>query len=136
MQQIGFPQKITHAYFLYSKDQKVYWFALILHFSFSIVFSFIFVVLSQIWSGISLGEGALYGIIIWFLWHILFGPDDVNRVVSGSGKAVQLTVIRNNKSMDFSVTPYYDKASREYKLGLWIKEKIAGIGTEQQRLYR
>ncbi len=57
------------------------------------------------------------------------GPDDVNRVVSGSGKAVQLTVIRNNKSMDFSVTPYYDKASREYKLGLWIKEKIAGIGT-------
>lgn len=57
MQQIGFPQKITHAYFLYSKDQKVYWFALILHFSFSIVFSFIFVVLSQIWSGISLGEG-------------------------------------------------------------------------------
>ena len=74
MQQIGFPQKITHAYFLYSKDQKVYWFALILHFSFSIVFSFIFVVLSQIWSGISLGEGALYGIIIWFLWHILLMP--------------------------------------------------------------
>lgn len=57
------------------------------------------------------------------------GPEDVNQIVSGSRKKVNLTVIRDNKAMDFEVTPYFDRESREYKLGLWIKERIAGIGT-------
>lgn len=57
------------------------------------------------------------------------GPDDVNKVVSGSGDSVELTVVRNQKSLNYTVDPYYDKESGEYKLGLWIKEKIAGIGT-------
>lgn len=57
------------------------------------------------------------------------GPEDVNAVVSGSSKDVELTVIRDKKSIDYTITPYYDRESGEYKLGLWIKEKIAGIGT-------
>lgn len=50
-------------------------------------------------------------------------------MVSGSGDSVELTVVRNQKSLNYTVDPYYDKESGEYKLGLWIKEKIAGIGT-------
>lgn len=57
------------------------------------------------------------------------GPDDVNKVVAGSGKPVELTVVRSRKNINYTVDPYYDKESGEYKLGLWIKEKIAGIGT-------
>ena len=57
------------------------------------------------------------------------GPDDVNKVVSGSGDSVELTVVRNQKSLNYTVDPYDDKESGECKLGLWIKEKIAGIGT-------
>lgn len=57
------------------------------------------------------------------------GPDDVNRVVADSGKPVELTVVRSRKNINYTVDPYYDKEIGEYKLGLWIKEKIAGIGT-------
>ena len=57
------------------------------------------------------------------------GPNDVIEMVSGSGKPVEITVIRNKKELDYSITPYYDKESGEYKLGFWIKERIAGIGT-------
>ena len=37
--------------------------------------------------------------------------------------------MRNKREIDYTITPYYDKESGEYKLGFWIKEKIAGIGT-------
>ncbi len=56
-------------------------------------------------------------------------PDDVIDRVAESGKTVKITVVRNKKEIDYAVTPYYDSASGEYKLGFWIKEKIAGIGT-------
>ncbi|MGN0658757.1 MAG: SpoIVB peptidase [Emergencia sp.] len=57
------------------------------------------------------------------------GPDDVNAVVAGSSDSVELTVVRDRNRLNYTVKPYYDRESCEYKLGLWIKEKIAGIGT-------
>ncbi|ABQ83128.1 periplasmic/secreted protein [Limosilactobacillus reuteri I5007] len=39
LQQLGAFAKFTHTYVLYSTDQKIYWVALILHFSFSIFFA-------------------------------------------------------------------------------------------------
>jgi len=57
------------------------------------------------------------------------GPEDVTDIVAGSGDSVELTVFRDKKRLQFDVTPYYDEESQTYKLGLWIKEKIAGIGT-------
>ncbi len=57
------------------------------------------------------------------------GPDDVNAVVAESSRPVEITVIRDKKRLDYTVTPYFDKSSSEYKLGFWIKERIAGIGT-------
>ena len=57
------------------------------------------------------------------------GPEDVNAIVAESEKKVKLTVMRRQKMLHYDMTPYYDTESEEYKLGLWIKEKIAGIGT-------
>ncbi len=57
------------------------------------------------------------------------GPEDVMKIVGDSGKTVELTVVRDKKRLQFDVTPYFDEESQTYKLGFWIKEKIAGIGT-------
>ena len=57
------------------------------------------------------------------------GPDDVMEIVGASVDTVELTVVRDKKRMQFQVTPYWDEDSGTYKLGIWIKEKIAGIGT-------
>ena len=56
-------------------------------------------------------------------------PEEINRIVSGSEQTVKIKAIRNGETVEYAVTPYYDTESCEYKLGLWIKEKIAGIGT-------
>ena len=57
------------------------------------------------------------------------GPEDVMSIVGNKGNTVELTVIRDKKRLQFDVTPYFDEESKTYKLGFWIKEKIAGIGT-------
>lgn len=56
-------------------------------------------------------------------------PAQVNQIMGKSGKPVELVVSRNTHQKEYTITPYYDKASKMYKLGFWIKEKIAGIGT-------
>lgn len=69
LQQMGASYKFTHAYVIYNTDQKVFWVALILHFSFSIFFAWLLIYMVQFkktaWA--DLWEGALYGIIIWIL---------------------------------------------------------------------
>ena len=71
LQQMGASYKFTHTYVIYNTDQKVFWVALILHFSFSIFFAWLLIYMVQFkktaWAG--LWEGALYGIIIWVAWH-------------------------------------------------------------------
>ena len=56
-------------------------------------------------------------------------PDEVMDLVGNSGNTVDLTVVRDKKRLQFQVTPYFDEETQTYKLGFWIKEKIAGIGT-------
>ncbi|MBR3755485.1 MAG: SpoIVB peptidase [Firmicutes bacterium] len=56
-------------------------------------------------------------------------PEDVMNIVGSSGDAIELTVVRDKKRLKFEVPPYFDEESQTYKLGLWIKKKIAGIGT-------
>lgn len=76
LQQLGASAKFTHTYVYYNTDQKVFWVALILHFSFSIFFAWLFIYLAQFektkW--IAAWQGALYGIIIWVAWHIIIMP--------------------------------------------------------------
>lgn len=75
-QQMGASYKFTHTYVIYNTDQKVFWVALILHFSFSIFFAWLLIYMVQFkktaWAG--LWEGALYGIIIWVAWHLIIMP--------------------------------------------------------------
>lgn len=74
MEQFGVPHSLTHAYVYYSHDQKVFWFTLILHFSFSVFFAMAYVFISQYWSKVGLWQGAAYGIFLWFAWHIVLMP--------------------------------------------------------------
>lgn len=73
---MGASYKFTHAYIIYNTDQKVFWVALILHFSFSIFFAWLLIYMVQFkktaWAG--LWEGVLYGIIIWVAWHLIIMP--------------------------------------------------------------
>lgn len=73
-EQLGIPSKLVHSFFYYSQDQKVFWFTLILHFSFAIAFAILYVFVSQYWSKVALWQGAAYGIFLWILWHIIIMP--------------------------------------------------------------
>lgn len=72
--QLGIPKNVVESYVFYSQDQKVFWFTLILHFSFAIAFAMLYVFVSQYWPAIGLWQGAAYGIALWIIWHIILMP--------------------------------------------------------------
>ena len=76
LQQLGASPSFTHTYVYYSTDQKVFWVALILHFSFSIFFAWLLIYLAQYnrtkW--VAMWHGVLYGILIWIIWHVILMP--------------------------------------------------------------
>lgn len=72
-QQIGIPDDIIFSQ-VYFADQPVAWFTLILHFSFAIVFAILFIALIQKWPKVALGQGAVYGIVLWIAWHVILMP--------------------------------------------------------------
>lgn len=61
--------------------------------------------------------------------------DDVTKVgqlvkrAGDSRKPLQLTILRNNQSMQIDLKPSYDMADKSYRLGLYIRDSAAGIGT-------
>ena len=44
-------------------------------------------------------------------------------------KNIPLKVLRNNKTYEIEITPAKDIQSNSYKLGLWLKDNIIGVGT-------
>ena len=42
---------------------------------------------------------------------------------------INLTIERNGKTIVLKTQPLYDSVNEEYKLGAWVKDKIAGLGT-------
>jgi len=54
---------------------------------------------------------------------------DVTDIVADSEKKVHIVASRNGKEFEIDVQPAKEYASGDYKLGIWVKEKIAGIGT-------
>lgn len=52
-----------------------------------------------------------------------------NRIKNEKDKTLKIKVLRKNRELYFELTPVKDINSGEYKIGLWVKEKIAGIGT-------
>lgn len=55
--------------------------------------------------------------------------DIIEYTKSSGGKKMVLTVNRNGKSIDIDILPIISVSENEYKLGLWIKDGTAGIGT-------
>lgn len=56
--------------------------------------------------------------------------EDLVQVVSESGgKAVTLEMIRNGKKIKKSVTPVFSDETESYKIGIWVRDSSAGIGT-------
>lgn len=56
-------------------------------------------------------------------------PQDIMNIISKQSKTVSLKVSRDGEILSVLAKPYFDTESKSYKLGAWIKEKIAGIGT-------
>lgn len=50
-------------------------------------------------------------------------------VEESKDKPIKLSVLRNNKSVEINITPAYDVYEKKYRLGLWLRDSTAGIGT-------
>lgn len=54
----------------------------------------------------------------------------VNEVMSQSKACdLELRLLRKEEELTLKVKPVKDNSTGEYKIGIWVKEKIAGIGT-------
>lgn len=74
LQQLGVPAKLTHATYTYS-GHKLPWVSYILHYGFSTTFAIIYEVLGQNQKWIKAGDGTIYGLAVWVLYHIFLLPN-------------------------------------------------------------
>ena len=62
--------------------------------------------------------------------HQLQNARQLGQLVEESkNRPITLTVLRNNKNVDINITPAYDVYEKKYRLGLWLRDSTAGIGT-------
>lgn len=57
---------------------------------------------------------------------------DLNRIINlpkYAGKPVKVTLHRNGQEIVTTLTPALDKYTNSYKLGLWVRNNISGVGT-------
>lgn len=52
-----------------------------------------------------------------------------NFLKSSNGEKLSLEVMRQDKVFETEITPTFDEISNEYRLGLWVKDSSAGVGT-------
>lgn len=55
--------------------------------------------------------------------------DFSNRITDSQGEALILTILRDEKMLDFTMTPVYSESEGKYRCGLWLRDSTAGIGT-------
>ena len=48
---------------------------------------------------------------------------------ASTGKMLSLTVLRQDKNINVNIEPKYNETTGEYRLGLWVKDSSAGVGT-------
>ncbi|MBQ7161320.1 MAG: SpoIVB peptidase [Clostridia bacterium] len=59
-----------------------------------------------------------------------YDADVLRETARGSGgKPVALTVLHGDKTSEVTVTPALSASDGEYRLGMWVKSRAAGIGT-------
>ena len=54
--------------------------------------------------------------------------EEFSTMITG-GEEYELEVLRKDKTLNTTITPVYSKEHNEYKVGLWIRDSTAGIGT-------
>ena len=54
---------------------------------------------------------------------------EVSQLVKNSNGKIKVKVLRGNITQDFEIEAAKEYSTGSYKLGIWVKEKIAGIGT-------
>ena len=59
---------------------------------------------------------------------IIDTEDLLSQIGSSEGKEVKISYSRNNESFEANITPVQTK-NNEYKIGLWVRDSAAGIGT-------
>lgn len=62
--------------------------------------------------------------------ELLQNARQLGRIVDESkNKALKLLVQRNAQEIEIAITPAYDIYEKKYRLGLWLRDSTAGIGT-------
>ena len=62
----------------------------------------------------------------------VFSVDDISDVLNNkikSSNEVSLSIIRKDEEHIAKIKPIFDDITKEYKLGLWIRDDAAGVGT-------
>ena len=73
LQLLGVPSDVTHLTYSFS-EHALPWIIFIVHYSFSAVIAIIYILLAKKYTKITLGYGALFGIIIWIAFHLIIMP--------------------------------------------------------------
>ena len=55
--------------------------------------------------------------------------DVLELVTKSNGKSMRFEVVRDNKTFYCNVTPALDKESNIYRIGIWVRDSSAGVGT-------
>lgn len=53
----------------------------------------------------------------------------VQNLINDSVDEVKLKIKRKDQILNFNVKPVFSKADQQYRIGLWVRDKTAGIGT-------
>ena len=62
----------------------------------------------------------------------VFSVEDISDVLNNkikSSEELELLVLRKNEEQIAKLKPIFDSVTKEYKLGLWIRDDAAGVGT-------
>ncbi len=57
---------------------------------------------------------------------------DISKVINkeeNKGKSLKMKLVRKGKKMDSKITPALDNSSKKYKMGLWVRDDVTGVGT-------
>ena len=60
---------------------------------------------------------------------VLTNEELVSAVENSGGKKLKFEVLRNNTKIYFNVTPVKSTDTETYKIGIWVKDSSAGVGT-------
>lgn len=76
-------------------------------------------------AGISIGDS-----IISINGEKIVRAEDIATVVNrAKGEKIEVTVNRKGEKMNFTINPILSKNDGNFKLGLWVRDSVAGVGT-------